>query len=153
MKPFFFPIIILIFAASCSRTIPKPETSEPPAATPREEALAPLLELHNKERMKRSLKPLKLDEALCKYAQKHAESMSKNNSLHHSSMSSLAKASGAGAVAENIAWGQSSEEEVLKSWMGSWGHKSNILGSYSKMGFGISKDKDGRKYWCVVFSS
>jgi uncharacterized protein YkwD len=143
----------LIFASCSSPVVPNPNPSEPPSATPREEEIAPLLDLHNKERIKRGLKPLELDEGLCKYAQNHAESMSKRNSLYHSSMSSLAKASGAGSVAENIAWGQNSEEEVLKSWMGSWGHKNNILGSYAKMGFGISKDKDGRNYWCVVFSS
>jgi len=153
MKQFFLPL--LVFFASCSspEIAPKPDVSEPPAVAPHERELAPLLELHNKERAKRGLDLLELDDGLCNYAQNHAESMSKRNSLYHSSMSSLTKASGAGSVAENIAWGQSSEEEVLKSWMGSWGHKNNILGPYSKMGFGISKDKDGRKYWCVVFSS
>jgi uncharacterized protein YkwD len=32
-------------------------------------------------------------------------------------------------------------------------HRWNILGSsYTKAGFGVKKDSDGRNYWCVVFS-
>ena len=149
----YFPLA-LIFIASCSAPIAptKPEFSEtPPAVEPKE--VDPILEMHNKERSKRGLDELSLDRDMCSYAQKHAESMSKSNRLYHSSMSALLKASEGSSVAENIAWGQESEEEVMKSWMTSSGHKRNILGNYKKMGFGSSKAKDGTIYWCVVFSS
>lgn len=112
-----------------------------------------LLDLHNKERKSRGLEELKLDEDLCLYAQRHAEHMASKQNLSHSSMSKLQSASGAGRVGENIACGQETEEQVMKSWMGSSGHKRNILSSqYKHVGFGLKKDKEGRIYWCTVFS-
>ncbi len=110
-----------------------------------------LLELHNKERKSRNLKTLKLDRNLCDYAQKHAEKMAKQNSLRHSQMSNLADAAGSQTVAENIAWGQENEEEVVNAWMHSTGHRMNILGDYTDVGFGMAKNKNGEIYWCGVF--
>lgn len=95
-----------------------------------------------------------MSETLCSYAQEHAEVMCKKNSLFHSSMADLQKFSGADVVGENIAWGQEDAESVVSSWMWSPMHRWNILGSsYKKVGFGVKEDRDGRKYWCVVFSS
>ncbi len=111
-----------------------------------------LLELHNKERKSKGKNALRMNSDLNAYAQKHAEMMVKNNSLNHSSMSVLAKAAGTPTVAENIAWGQESEEDVVSSWMWSPGHRWNILGNYTDVGFGMAKDKNGRPYWCTVFS-
>lgn len=113
-----------------------------------------LLDLHNKEREYKGLKGLEVDETLCQYAQNHAEYMASKRNLVHSSMSKLQRESGAGYVGENIACGQETEEEVVKSWMKSSGHKRNILNpQYKHIGFGLKKDRDGRIYWCVVFSN
>lgn len=111
-----------------------------------------LLELHNKERKSKGKANLRMNSDLNAYAQKHAEMMANKNSLKHSSMSVLSKAAGTPTVAENIAWGQESEESVVNSWMWSPGHRWNILGNYTDVGFGMAKDKEGRPYWCAVFS-
>lgn len=112
-----------------------------------------LLELHNRERTKRTLEPLKLDPTLCEYAQRHAERMAERGRLAHSSMSDLSVAAGNGNVGENIAWGQVSEEEVTDAWMESPGHRQNILGKrFKRVGFGMKKDKNDRPYWCAVFA-
>lgn len=113
---------------------------------------ARLLDLHNKERRSKGEGDLRMSPELNSYAQKWAEMMAKRNSLKHSSMSDLSVAAGTSNVAENIAWGQDAEEEVLDTWMHSTGHRRNILGNYTEAGFGMAKDKDGRPYWCVVFS-
>lgn len=116
--------------------------------------LKALLEEHNRERVQRGIEPLSMDESLCEYAQVHAEKMAERGLLVHSSMSRLAAAAGNGNVAENIAWGQDSEEEVCRSWMRSPGHRANILSKrYKKVGFGVKEDERGRKYWCAVFSA
>lgn len=111
-----------------------------------------LLELHNKQRKSKGSKPLRMNANLNAYAQKWAETMVKRNSMKHSSMSDLSTAAGTSTVAENIAWGQENEESVVNSWMWSPGHRWNILGDYTDVGFGMAKDKDGRPYWCTVFS-
>jgi uncharacterized protein YkwD len=110
-----------------------------------------LLNLHNKEREKKGLKIFSIDEGLMKYAQNHADKMISMNRLTHSNISSLL-AKYDGYVGENIAYGQKDEESVLKAWMNSYTHRSNILGSYSKVGFGVAKKED-EIYWCVVFAN
>ena len=113
-----------------------------------------LLEQHNERRFDWGLKPLELDKKLCDYAERHAEIMASRERLFHSSMEDLQKFCGASLVAENIAWGQQTVDDVVSDWMWSPGHRWNILGSsYKKVGFGIKEDSGGRKYWCVVFSS
>lgn len=113
-----------------------------------------LLENHNKERISRGYKALQINKDLSTYAQNHAEKMARKETLEHSSMKDLAKVLNSNSVGENIAWGQKDEEEVVNSWMWSPGHRWNILGSdYSKVGFGTKADKDGKIYWCVVFSN
>jgi len=111
-----------------------------------------LLELHNKERDKTNF--LKLDENLSTYAQEHANRMANKNSLYHSDMKDVIQIIKSSYVGENIAWGQETEEEVVRAWMNSYGHRKNILNKhYKKVGFGISKDKNGSIYWCAVFSN
>lgn len=57
--------------------------------------------------------------------------------------------SGAG---ENIAWGQTTPQQVMESWMNSSGHKANILnGSFTKIGVGFYKDASGKCYWTQEF--
>jgi len=112
-----------------------------------------LLENHNKERVSRGYKALQMNESLCKYAKNHAEKMAREENLEHSSMKDLAKVIDSNSVGENIAWGQKDEDEVVNSWMWSPGHRWNILGSdYEKVGFGTKADKNGKIYWCAVFS-
>lgn len=113
-----------------------------------------LLELHNKERTTRGYVALEMDEELCAYAQKHAQFMADKNRMVHSSMSDLSKVKKSGSVGENVAWGQENAEAAVSAWMWSPGHRWNILGtSYKRAGFGAVKDKNGRYYWCTVFSN
>lgn len=114
-----------------------------------------LLYIHNQERCNRGYKKLKLDDNLCSYAQTHSDKMASRNSLYHSNMGDLMDVNNdAMFVGENIAWGQKSEKEVVKSWMNSRGHRKNILNNqYEKVGFGLQKDSKGRIYWCAVFSN
>ena len=55
------------------------------------------------------------------------------------------------ATAENVAYGQTSIDNLMDSWMGSEHHRANILGDYDAMGAGLAKGPDGRNYWSVSF--
>jgi len=106
-----------------------------------------LLQLHNQERAKN---PLILDAHLSEYAQNHADWMAKRDRLRHSSMSDLIE--GYSLVAENIAFGQETPQDVMNAWMTSSGHRSNILNkNLSNVGFGVSYDSNNAPYWCVCF--
>ena len=55
------------------------------------------------------------------------------------------------SVGENIAWGYSTPRDVMKGWMTSPGHKTNILnGGYRTIGIGCLVTKKGT-YWVQCF--
>jgi len=56
------------------------------------------------------------------------------------------------SAGENIAMGQNSAAAVMNAWMNSPGHRANILSaSYSQIGVGLAKDKNGRYFWTQMF--
>ena len=114
-----------------------------------------LVELHNEAREQASwmwkIPPLEADDKLTQYAQEHANWMSDNNRMVHSSMRKIMQL-GFSAAGENIAWGQKTPESVMKAWLWSPGHRRNVMSrTYTKIGCGATKDRKGRLYWCVCF--
>lgn len=92
------------------------------------------MELINGTRASAGLAPLMRDSRLDRAAQRHAEDMNANSFMNHrgsDGSSHLARANAAGwgscLLAENIATGQASEASVFRGWMGSAGHRFNIL--------------------------
>lgn len=56
-------------------------------------------------------------------------------------------------AAENIAYGSRTADGVMDQWMGSSGHKANILREdFTRIGVGLYVD-NGKYYWVQVFSS
>lgn len=107
-----------------------------------------LLFLHNLERTKLSKKNLKIDLNLEKNAQKWAESMAYRNRLKHSTLQGINYDNSG----ENIAMGQSTEQEVMEDWIESKGHYKNIIfDKFTHVGFGFAQMQNGRIYWCVQF--
>ena len=96
----------------------------------------------NQERVRRGLRPLAVDFGLLASARKHAAWMTRRQSLRHTNQ----------PVAENIAMGQNSSDEVVRDWMNSPGHRANILNaSYSRIGVAAYTSSSGTVYWCQQF--
>ena len=129
---------------------PKPPVP-PPAGTP----LARLLALHNAERAKHGLPPLKRDAQLEAAAQVWALRMSNSGVLSHADFAGRITAQGYRwrACAENIAFGDQTADTVFGTWMRSGGHRANILGRYADVGFGHMIDARGQHWWCADFGS
>ena len=54
---------------------------------------------------------------------------------------------------ENIAYGQTSPEDVMNGWMNSPGHKANILNSnFTQIGVGVAKKANGQYVWTQTFT-
>lgn len=131
-----------------------------PQHNPTNESSTPLIQSllreHNKERSFIGIKRLALNEELNEIAQQHAEWMSTNQTLSHigargSSVGTRAQSVGypAARIGENIAFGYSTVELVMKGWMNSSGHRRNIQNSgYDECGFGVVD-----RYWCAVFGT
>ncbi len=106
------------------------------AATPAraDEAADTVLAIINQARVKAGCSALKLNSKLMAAAKIHARNMAEKDFFGHkgkdgSKPSSRAKRQGYSyhMYAENIAAGQSSAEEVARSWLASAGHRKNIL--------------------------
>lgn len=106
---------------------------------------------HNAQRA--GLPALQRDARLDRAAQLHAENMARQGRMSH-----VLDGRGVGArvcaegvcrigVGENVAMGQRTTGEVMRSWMASPGHRANIQGRYSRIGVGYSNG-----FWCVVFA-
>ena len=109
-----------------------------------------ILKIVNKERAAVGRKALTMDTALLDMAMTRSE----ETAIHFShtrptgrSVLTMSKR----ILGENIAAGQTSAKNVMKSWMNSPGHKENILRSnYSSIGIGCVK-VNGIYYWTQIF--
>ena len=106
-----------------------------------------LMQLHNEARAGVGAKELQIDLDLDDKAQTHATWMAKRGSLKHSNLEGDYPMMG-----ENIAAGQTDEQAVVKAWMGSSGHRRNILNQrFGYIGFGYAESQTGTPYWCTLF--
>ena len=102
-----------------------------------------IFEQTNAQRARYGVAPLQVDVNLMKSARKHGIWMARNRSLQHSH-----------GVAENIAMGYVSTADVMRGWMSSSGHRSNILNrSYRSIGVAAYQSSNGTIYWCQQFRS
>jgi uncharacterized protein YkwD len=127
----------------------------------REEMLASV----NAARKQARLRPLKPDPRLDKAAQAHAEDMLARGYFDHRSPAGTtvrerATAAGYGwlAIGENIAFGQNSVDEVMRTWLVSPGHRKNILTpQFTGLGAGLALglDPNGKYqvYWVQTFGA
>ena len=55
------------------------------------------------------------------------------------------------AASENVALGQRTTEEVVKSWLDSAGHRKNIEGDYNLTGISVVKNEQGENVFTQIF--
>lgn len=116
----------------------------------------------NAERARQGLAPLQLDARLNAAAQRHAINMGCQGVMTHNLDGTDAgtRISSEGysfsAWAENVAVGYLTATTVVAGWMGSPGHRANILDESSldlnETGIGAFTGPDGRIYYCQVFA-
>ena len=104
-----------------------------------------LIEKTNAERVARGLRPLVPDVRLQNDARTWCMAMAQRHSLQHSALTY--------ARGENIAWNQSTPDEVIRCWMTSPGHRANMLGSgFTSIGVAAYvSPRDGSVYWIQQF--
>lgn len=130
-----------------------------------------VLEILNAARKKAGCGPLKLNNKLMNAAQTHATNMAQKDFFDHSNkdgskFSSRVKRQGYKykMVAENIAAGQASGTLVAHDWLGSPGHRKNIMNcKFKDTGIAVGYQADDKPimgnskpfyyYWVQVFAS
>ncbi len=110
-----------------------------------------VVRLVNEERAKHNLQPLEISEKLMQTAREKAEDMATNNYYSHTDPNGYNIARDLN-IAENINISGSPEGSMI-DWLGSSGHRSNILSSKSKyIGVGMAQSLDGTPYAVQHFS-
>ncbi|MEI8372951.1 MAG: CAP domain-containing protein [Planctomycetota bacterium] len=124
------------------RTEPKPGQK----TEPKFELLAieqSVVDATNAERARYGRPAFSVDANLMATARQHCTWMTTNRQLVHARI----------GVAENIAMGQSSSQEVVRTWMNSSGHRANILnGGHRRIGVAAYQTPEGTIYWCQQFT-
>jgi uncharacterized protein YkwD len=122
----------------------RPQT-DPPKAEPKSDLLAieqNVVDCTNAERARYGLPALEVDTGLMATARQHCAWMTINRQMVHTNL----------AVAENIAMGQPSSQDVVRCWMNSSGHRANILnGGHRHIGVSAYTTPEGTIYWCQQF--
>ncbi len=122
-----------------------------------------VVELTNQERANAGCPALTMDTKLGTAAQGHSDDMAANNFMSHtgsdgSSPWDRIRATGYSysSAAENVAAGYSSPESVVNAWMGSSGHRVNILNcnlTEIGVGYAYSSSTSYGHYWTQVFAT
>lgn len=120
-----------------------------------------VIKLTNQERAKVGLPPLKTNWQLSRVARYKSQDMASKNYFSHYSPTygspfKMMESFGLKfyAAGENLAYGQRTPQEVVRSWMSSPGHRANILNpSFSEIGVGVAKNSKGILYWTQMFIS
>jgi hypothetical protein len=114
-------------------------------------------ELISSFRLQQGEGKVKIDPTLNRIAHEQAAAMAAKDVLDHGVLgpfSSRVAPSGSKRAAENIAFGHDSFPKTLDQWIGSSGHRSNLLmHGATRVGVASAKSlKTGRTYWAMVIT-
>ena len=138
---------------SCSVTFTQPD-STPSTPTTSDRYEADVITATNTERTSRSLVALTAQACVDKYAELQSAKMAAEKRMYHQELQPVLSDCNLMAVGENVAYGYADGTKVTAGWMGSTGHRANILNArYRLIGVGASQDSDGRWYAAQVFGA
>ena len=155
-----FLACLLVLAGCSSPAGPSSVEAGTPASS---SAASVLASLTNAERRQAGLPTFTVSPSLMRAAQLHADQMASLGQMAHSLPSARYpepqdRLAAVGyrwqAYAENVAYGQGSPASAMSSWMGSSGHRKNILNpGLAEIGTAVANGSDGRPYWVQVFGN
>ena len=114
-----------------------------------------ILELINNHRLSLGLNPLADMNVIKSVAYSHTDYMVDNNEVSHHNFFTrsnyLKSNAGAQRVSENVAFGYSSAESVVRAWIKSEAHKANLEGDFTNFDISAEKNEEGRWYYTNIF--
>jgi uncharacterized protein YkwD len=138
---------------------PAPPATQPPAPPPASTS-SDAITLTNQERVNAGLAPLNANGALNNAAATHSADQAARNQMTHtgsngSNAGDRIRAAGyqPGTWGENVAAGYTSSSSVVAGWMGSSGHRANILNpAFTQIGVASATAANGTRYWTMVLA-
>ena len=145
-------------AASVSEPSPPPPAPAPPQVASSPSVCggsgSAILDAMNSDRAANGLGALCANSQLAGFAEGCANRMAQDGSLTHQDLGGLIGTTPFHAMGENIFVGPpgTSVAQMEATWMGSPGHRANILsGAFAAAASGIATSSDGRVWSCVDF--
>jgi uncharacterized protein YkwD len=153
--------VLLLLASGCSS--PASPTGVESDTANASAAANEMAALTNAERRQAGLAPFTISPLLMRAAQLHADQMASSGQMAHVLPGARYpeppdRLAAVGyrwqAYAENVAYGQGSPASALTSWMGSTGHRANILNpGLTDLGTALARGSDGRPYYVQFFGT
>ena len=138
--------------AARAAVAPAPTVTAPVASSTTVSYADRLLALTNAERKARGLRPLALSACADGFADAWAAKLASAGALSHQALTPIMTTCRARAAGENVAYGNVSPERMMAMWMGSAGHRANILNpAWTHLGVGTTTTSSGRTYGVQVF--
>ena len=123
----------------------------------RHPTLLAMLRRNNQIRRNVGLRAQRINPALTKAAQDHANYMASTGDFSHYTNGGYQyrahKYGFKGGVRENIASGFQTVDAAFNTWQGSGGHYASIVSGTSEAGFGYAVSRNGATYWVGVYGS
>jgi uncharacterized protein YkwD len=114
-----------------------------------------ILELINNHRLSLGLNPLDDMTIVKSVAYTHTDYMVYNDEVSHANFYArsnyLKQNVGAERVSENVAYGYSSADSVVRAWLKSDGHKANIEGDFTNFDVSAEVNDEGKWYYTNIF--
>lgn len=106
----------------------------------------------NAQRTARGLRPLKADYCAYRYASAQNGLLVRVGALSHQNLGRVMRGCAARGAGENVAYGNVSSATLMGMWMGSPGHRANILRpGFTHIGISATRTASGRWYATQVF--
>ncbi len=139
---------------------PSPTQPTQPGAPPPASTSSDAITLTNRERVNAGLSALSANGALNNAAAAHSADQAARNQMTHtgsngSNAGDRIRAAGyqPGTWGENVAAGYTSASSVVAGWMGSSGHRANILDpAFTQIGVASATSANGTRYWTMVLA-
>lgn len=154
--PLLAMLAILSFSCTTDSLDDKADAIELSLITPETKTIeVEILELINNHRLELGLNALSNMTVVKSVAFTHTDYMVGNNEVSHDNFykrSGYLKANaGAIKVSENVAYGYSSAESVVRAWLKSDGHRANIEGDFTAFDLAAEKNTEGKWYYTNIF--
>jgi uncharacterized protein YkwD len=117
--------------------------------------LSTVVQLVNDTRRRAGLHQLDTDTPLARFANSRSAAMAAEHLLSHSGWENAIRRAGLvdNALGENVAYNYATPDAVMKGWMRSPGHRSNILHrTFKRLGVGCVIDERGHRWWTQDFA-
>lgn len=134
------------------------ETVSEPTPVETQNLVAVEQEMHNmvnSHRQNLGLDPLEFSEVAYEYANDHNDYMAATGTLSHDNFSarasSIAEATNAEAVAENVAKGYTAAAGAFENWMESPSHRKTMEGDFTHTAVSVKVSQEGVHYYTQLF--